>query len=306
MANTNIDRLRAIAVGAAVGDALGMALEFGPRQPPDNLVRDMQPGRLPTGRFTDDTEMALALAESLLTQSPLDPADLAARFVDWPSHDPPDVGVHTRRVLAGIDEETPWDISVERVQAQHPDSAGNGSLMRTWPLAIRYANDLDNLLIDSWRQSRVTHPHRDCLAACAFVNVAIHQMQRGPDPGTALILASTLVRMDDELWHVVETAPYRQREELANTGWVRHTLESVVWALTTTDSFEEAVVQAVNLGGDAETSGSVAGAMAGAYYGLSGIPQRWQDALRGEWPLGSGRIWQVNDFIALADRLSDS
>ncbi len=74
-------RMRGCAVGAAVGDALGMPLEFGPRRPADRLVREMQGGRLPPGTFTDDTEMALALAESLLAHRPLDPMDLAQRFV---------------------------------------------------------------------------------------------------------------------------------------------------------------------------------------------------------------------------------
>jgi len=73
------NRLCGIAVGAAVGDALGLPLEFGPASPPDRLVRAMQPGRPPAGAFTDDTEIALALAESLLAQIPLDPADLAGR-----------------------------------------------------------------------------------------------------------------------------------------------------------------------------------------------------------------------------------
>ena len=77
------DRIRGCAVGAAVGDALGMPLEFGPRRDVDRLVRDMQAARLPAGSFTDDTEMALALAESLVARSPLDPADLAQRFVAW-------------------------------------------------------------------------------------------------------------------------------------------------------------------------------------------------------------------------------
>ena len=86
------ERARGCAVGAAVGDALGMPLEFGAPSPPDRLVRHMQPGRLPAGAFTDDTEMALALAESLLARRPLDPADLACRFVRWYRANPPDVG----------------------------------------------------------------------------------------------------------------------------------------------------------------------------------------------------------------------
>ncbi|MBU1747118.1 MAG: ADP-ribosylglycohydrolase family protein, partial [Chloroflexi bacterium] len=80
---------------------------------------------------------------------------------------------------------------------------------------------------------------------------------------------------------------------------MRHTLESAAWGLLTTDSFEEAVVQVVNLGNDADTAGTVVGALAGAAYGLAGIPARWRDVLRGEWPLGSRHIWRAGDLVAL-------
>ena len=96
------DRIQGCAVGAAIGDALGMPLEFGPRQPAGQLVRDMQPGRLSAATFTDDTEMALAVADSLLAHCPLDPADLASRFVAWLRAGPGDVGIHTSSVLSRI------------------------------------------------------------------------------------------------------------------------------------------------------------------------------------------------------------
>src|SRR5512136_110061 len=103
MQNDIQDCLRGVAVGAAIGDALGMPLEFGPAIPLDWLVRTMKPGRMPAGTFTADTEMALALADSLLAHRPLDPADLAARFVAWYHAGPPDVGSHTASVLRRID-----------------------------------------------------------------------------------------------------------------------------------------------------------------------------------------------------------
>lgn len=299
------NRIRGCAVGAAVGDALGMPLEFGPKRPEDALVREMQAGRLPAGSFTDDTEQALALGESLLAFRPLDADDFARRLVAWFEAEPPDVGNHTASVLRRIDDGEPWDEAVEAVQKAQPDSAGNGSLMRAWPVALAHWDDLDSLLVDSWQQSRVTHPHPDTLAACAFFNVTLYHVLRGTEPGYAFILASTLVKMDDALWNVIEAAPNRERAELQNSGWVRHTLESALWAVSNTRSFEEALVQVVNLGRDADTAGAVAGALAGAYYGLDAIPARWLDALHGEWPLGSGRMWRAADFVSLADRLSE-
>jgi ADP-ribosyl-[dinitrogen reductase] hydrolase len=298
------DRIQGCAVGAAVGDALGMPLEFGPRQPAGGLVRDMRPGRIPAGTFTDDTEMALALAESLLAHRPLDAGDLAGRFVAWLRAGPDDVGIHTRNVLSRIVAGEPWQQAVEAVQRQKPDSAGNGSVMRCWPVALAHWADLDQLLAGSRLQSRVTHPHPECEAGSAFANAAIYYLLRGVSPAGAVAQALDITEPPGALRAAVERAPAHRREELANSGWVRHTLESAVWGLVTTGSFEEAVVQVVNLGGDADTAGAVVGALAGAAYGLDAIPARWRDVLRGEWPLGSGVWWSVADLVALADRLA--
>jgi ADP-ribosyl-[dinitrogen reductase] hydrolase len=296
-------RARGCAAGAAVGDALGMPLEFGPPRPLDALVRRMLPGRLPAGTFTDDTEMALALAEGLLAHRPLDPADLAQRFVDWYRAGPDDIGHHTRSVLSRIAAGEPWEQAVEAVQRGWPAAAANGSVMRCWPVALAHWNDLDRLLADSRLQSRVTHPPPECVAGSAFVNAGIYHLLRGDTPAEAVARALQAVEMPQPLRAVVEAAPQRRREELENSGWVRHTLESAVWGLLTTASFEEALVQVVNLGRDADTAGAVVGALAGAAYGLEAIPADWRDALQGEWPVGSGNRWRLAELIDLADRL---
>jgi ADP-ribosyl-[dinitrogen reductase] hydrolase len=297
------DRARGCAVGAAVGDALGMPLEFGPRQPAGRLVRDMRAGRIPAGTFTDDTEMALALADSLLAHCPLDGDDLAHRFVAWHRAGPDDVGIHTSTVLSGIAAGRPWQQVVEAVQRRNPDSAGNGSVMRCWPVALARWENLDRLLADSRLQSRVTHPHPECVAGSKFVNATIFHLLHQIPPAEAVGRALADVQLPPPLRAVVEAAPERPRQALNNSGWVRHTLESAVWGLLTTDSFEEAVVQVVNLGNDADTAGTVVGALAGAAYGLEAIPTRWRVSLRGEWPLRSGVVWGVQDVIELADQL---
>jgi ADP-ribosyl-[dinitrogen reductase] hydrolase len=315
------DRARGCAVGAAVGDALGMPLEFGPPQPAKRLVREMRAGRLPPGTFTDDTEMALALAESLLTCLPLNPADLAQRFAAWYQAGPADVGNHTRAVLARISAGETWEQAVDAVQRQWPESAGNGSVMRCWPVALAHWADIADvdrasddqelvgarsprpLVTDSRLQSRVTHPHPECQAGSSLVNLTIYRLMRGASPAEAVAWALDASGIPKPLRAIVEQAPVRRREELENTGWVRHTLESTFWSLLNTDSFEEAVVQVVNLGRDADTAGAVIGALAGAAYGLEAIPARWRDVLRGEGPLGSGRVWRCDDLIALADEL---
>jgi len=303
------DRIRGCAAGAAVGDALGMPLEFGPRQPESELVREMETGRLPAGAFTDDTEMALALAESLLAHKPLDPDDLAQRFVAWYQSDPPDIGIHTASVLARIAQEEPWKEAVTAVQSTRPDSAGNGSVMRCWPVALAYygqAQDqlvLQTLVAESRLQSRVTHPHAECQAGSAFVNVTIFHLLHGLPPAEAVARALVDAVVPNALRDVIEVAPTKSRDMLPNTGWVRHTLESAVWGLLTTSTFEEAVVAVVNLGKDADTAGTVVGALAGAAYGLSAIPQRWRDQVWGTW---KGRHWLLANLISLADRLAST
>lgn len=299
-----LNRIRGVAVGAAVGDALGMPLEFGPPRPAHALVREMLRGRIPAGTFTDDTEMALALAESLLAHRPLDPADLAQRFVGWLAGDPPDVGIHTASVLRRVAKGEPWQQAVTTVQNQKPDSAGNGSVMRCWPVALAYWNDLERLLRESVLQSRVTHPHPECNAGSAFINATIYHLLHGLAPETAVAQALDAADVPSPLRTVIEAAPGKARATLPNSGWVRHTLESAIWGLLTTDTFEEAVVNVVNLGRDADTAGAVVGALAGAAYGLEGIPARWRTAVRGEYPLHSGHDWHANDLIALAEQLA--
>jgi ADP-ribosyl-[dinitrogen reductase] hydrolase len=298
-----LDRARGCAVGAAVGDALGMPLEFDPPRPESYMVREMGVGRLPPGSFTDDTEMALALAESLLWACPLEPEDLARRFVAWYRAEPYHIGNHTRSVLSRIAAGTPWDLAVEAAQAENPESAGNGSVMRAWPVALAHWDDLNELLADSRLQSRVTHPHPECEAGCAFSNAVIYFLMQGAEKPAALAEAVRAAGLPEELQATIEAAPLRHRDQLANSGWVRHTLESAVWGLMTTDSFEEAVVQVVNLGRDADTAGAVVGALAGTAYGLAGIPDRWQEALRGQWPAMSGTVWRTGDLIRQADSL---
>jgi len=177
--------------------------------------------------------------------------------------------------------------------------------MRCWPVALAHWNNLDRLLADSRRQSQVTHPHPECVAGCAFVNAAIYHLARGVPPQEAVAQACEDADLPAALRAVIQEAPTKGRANLPNTGWVRHTLESAVWGLLTTDSFGEAVVQVVNLGDDADTAGAVVGALAGAAYGLDAIPAAWRSALHGEWPLRSGERWDAVRLVGLADRLAE-
>ena len=286
---------------------MGMPLEFGPQRPADRLVREMRPGRLPAGSFTDDTEMALALGESLLANCPLNPGDLAERFVRWYRAGPDDIGVHLGKVLSLMSQGEAWAAAAGAVQAQYPEAAGNGSVMRCWPAALAHWDDLPGLLADSRLQSRVTHPHAECVGGSALVNAIIYFLVHSATPHEAVAQALDAVHdVPTGLRQAVEAAPSRLRTELKNSGWVRETVESAVWGLLTTNSFEEAVIQVANLGNDADTAAAVAGALAGAAYGLEAIPRRWREMLRGELPWQRGRVWRTEDLVQLANQLAEA
>lgn len=297
-------RVRGVALGAAIGDALGMPLEFREPSKPGDLLREIVPGRLPAGSITDDTEMALALAESVLTHRPLDALDLSERFVDWFNRGPADYGFQTASTLRQISRGLSWEAVAIQSRRDAPDSAGNGSVMRCWPVALAYLQDAAQLLADSELQSLITHPHPECVAGCQFINALLRELILGAELPDAVRKIIAEVSTPSGLLDVIENAPKRKRGELSNSGWVRHTLESVIWGLLTTRSFEEALVQVVNLGHDADTAGSIIGALAGARYGEEGIPERWRKALKAEWPIHSGQYLLAKDFIALADELT--
>lgn len=304
------DRLHGIAVGSVVGDALGMPLEFRPPRAEFDLVTEMIQGPLPAGTFTDDTEMALCLAESLLINSPLNAQDLAARFTGWYQSRPSDVGIHTAHVLDLIAKGLPYAEAAKRVQSEEPDSAGNGSLMRAWPLIIARRENQGLLVSETQIQSEITHPHIDCINGALLINFIIFQILQhdnlAPEAAIreAVVLATEQVVLDPDFLLMVNLAPMRMRKDLKNSGWVRHTIESSLWAVLTTRSFEEALVRVINLGNDADTAGCVTGAIAGALYGLDGIPQRWRKEIHGEYPIRTGKLWFEQDFIDLADKLS--
>jgi len=132
----------------------------------------------------------------------------------------------------------------------------------------------------------------------------IFEMLHGADRQAAFDTALKEVDLDPEMRQMIVAAPGRRREQLRNTGWVRHTMESVLWGFLTTDSFAEAVVQVANLGADADSSATVVGALAGSWYGLTGIPASWQEKLHGAWPIRSETIWRSAQFVDLADQLS--
>ena len=269
------DRACGALLGIAVGDALGTTLEFVSRDtaPRHAEIIGAGPFRLPAGVWTDDTSMALALAESLAEQGALDPADVARRWIAWwregvysPTGRCFDIGTITRDALARI--RTSGDpfggLAAENM-------AGNGSLMRLSPVVLPAFAAPDLAAQMARTQSLITHGAPQAVDACAwFARLLCTTIASGTRPQP-----TPDARLHPSVAAVVAGPWDKPREEIISSGYVVHTLEAALWAVSTTSSFEEALVEAVNLGDDADTVGAVAGQLAGALYGAAAIPQRW-------------------------------
>lgn len=272
------DRALGAFLGLAVGDAVGTALEFCPRdaQPRiEDMVGGGPFGLLP-GAWTDDTAMALALADSLAECEVLDCRDLMDRFVRWwRSGDYSctgrcfDIGLTTRAALSRYRE-----TGDPMAGSTDPRSAGNGSLMRLAPVALRLWSDRPRLVAAAAEQSRTTHGADTAVDACrAFAELLADAIAGSPrssllaprsfegTPAIAAILAGS--------WRG------RGRDTIRSSGYVVHTLEAAIWSVARTADFRGAVLLAANLADDADTVAAVTGQLAGAVYGLSGIPAGW-------------------------------
>ncbi|MEQ7874334.1 ADP-ribosylglycohydrolase family protein [Sphingomonas sp. ASV193] len=280
---TSVKAIRQRAIGAllglAVGDALGTTLEFSARDTRERVTELVGGGpfRLEPGQWTDDTSMALALADSLLACDGLDEQDLMSRFVSWMDEGAYssngrcfDIGITVRGAL------NRFKASGDPIAGStDPMSAGNGSLMRLAPVAIRYWDDETARRDAATRQSRTTHGAAEAVDACvAFADVLADAIAGKPR---------------DEVLRSRNDTPYagaiagimagswrgKARTEIKSSGYVAHSLEAALWCVGRTGTFEEAVRLAANLGDDADTVAAITGQLAGALYGYPAIPDRW-------------------------------
>jgi ADP-ribosyl-[dinitrogen reductase] hydrolase len=274
-------------VGLAVGDALGAPLEFLSRQQvrkryPEGL-RDLIDSHLwKKGEYTDDTQMALLIADSLLEGKGLQASDLAQRFQTWATT-AKDVGIQTRAVVNTVGYVQDPEGCSSRYHAAHPDSsAGNGALMRCAPVALFCLDSLDRMVEVSRATARITHYDPKAQSSCVILNAWIQAaIRRGirDSRAEAIALANENER---PAWHRLAQIETCKEDDIKSSGYTVHTLEAAAWSFLTTESFEDAVIRAANLGDDADTVAAVCGALAGAYYGYSAIPDRWRDRLQDE------------------------
>ncbi|MFD1195458.1 ADP-ribosylglycohydrolase family protein [Seohaeicola saemankumensis] len=283
---TSADAIRDRAIGAliglAVGDAVGTTLEFKPRDTYPQL-QDMVGGGpfgLKPGQWTDDTAMALALADSLQKNPNLDETDLMQRFVDWYLHGTYsctgqcfDIGITTRQALAR------WQKTGDPFAGStDPMSAGNGSLMRLAPVAIRHFENRAALRDVAARQSRTTHAAPEAVDACVAYAEVLADTIAGAKRSEVLrnreeAFAGKITPIMAGSWRG------KARDSIRASGYVAHSLEASLWSVARSGDYRGAVLLAANLGEDADTTGAIAGQLAGALYGAAGIPATWRETL---------------------------
>jgi ADP-ribosyl-[dinitrogen reductase] hydrolase len=278
-------------LGLAAGDALGTTLEFktpGSFQPIDDMVGG-GPFGLKPGQWTDDTSMALCLAESLIECQGFNPADQMQRYVRWwreghlsSTGSCFDIGNTTSAALSQFGR-----IGEPFAGSSDPHSAGNGSIMRLAPMPLFFAKDPEEAIRLAGKSSRTTHGAKEAVDACRYLAGLIVGALEGRSKEELLSECFSPV---PGLWDrdplapkiaAIATGSFKRRNppDLRGTGYVVDSLEAALWAFHHSQSFEEGALLAVNLGDDADTTGAVYGQLAGAYYGREGIPERWLEKL---------------------------
>jgi len=280
------DRAVGALVGLAVGDAVGTTLEF---QRPGTFapIADMVGGGpfgLPAGAWTDDTSMALCLAESIVDTGGVDLADQLRRYVAWrrdgylsSTGECFDIGGTTAAQLARF-ERTGEPVD----PAPDPESAANGSLMRLAPVPIRFHADVEQAAACAAESSRSTHAAPRPVDACRVLGAMTAALIGGTSPDD--VLAPDFWRWGalHPAVEAVARGSWRGKEPPAirGTGYCVDALEAAIWAVAGADDFRDAVLRAANLGDDADTTAAIAGQLAGARWGHGGIPIRWLAQLR--------------------------
>lgn len=265
------DRALAAFFGVALGDALGATVEF---MTPSEIaaqygVHQKIIGggwlRLKPGDVTDDTQMSLALGRSLLRAQKFDPRDVCEEFAAWLRSHPPDVGNACRRGIRRY-------IVHGAVSGEFSEGdAGNGAAMRLLPAALATLHDRS--LTEAWviGQAHITHHHPLSDAACVALAQMVQALALGQGKAAAQDIADALVER-------LPVFRYRDYQGPA-TGFIVDTMRTVLKAFFATDNFFDCLVATVNRGDDADTTGAIAGMLAGAAYGLAGLPRHWRDRL---------------------------
>ncbi len=302
-----------ILFGLAIGDALGVPVEFKSRKSiASNPVTDMKgygTYNLPAGTFSDDSSLAFCLAEALTEKFNLQ--NIGNNFVAWlinsfwtPGGNVFDVGIATSRAIKRIQE----GCDPELAGGMDVTDNGNGSLMRILPLLV-YIKDkpISERYAITKQVSSITHGHTRSVIACFYYLEFARQLVNRtdkfqiyknlqtevPEHLHSLSINPEEIKLFDRL---LKTNIYDlENKEIYSSGYVLHTLEASIWCILTTGNYQAATLKAVNLGDDTDTTGAVTGGLAGLLYGFETIPKNWLQ-----------QIARKEDIENLADRLKDA
>jgi ADP-ribosyl-[dinitrogen reductase] hydrolase len=278
-------------IGLAVGDCVGAAIEF---SPPGSFepITDMiggGPHQLKPGEWTDDTSMALCLAESLIEYKEFNADDQMNRYLQWYKNgylsstgECFDIGIATREALHHYMETgNPYSGSTD------PYKAGNGSIMRLSPIPLLWSNDLGQAIHYSGESSKTTHQSEETIDACYYFGALIAGAANGISKDTLLsrdfvsLVEGKIGRPLSPRIKEVAEGSFKQKQppQINGSGYVVHSLEAALWAFYLTDTFKKGLLLVVNLGEDSDTTGAIYGQLAGAFYGSFSIPKRWVDQI---------------------------
>lgn len=286
-----LDRYKGALVGLAVADAVGTTLEFkapGTFAPLTDMIGG-GPFQLAPGQWTDDTSMALCLAASLIECQGFDPVDQLSRYLRWyregylsSTGDCFDIGNTVRQALYTFEQtHAPYCGSTD------PYSAGNGSIMRLAPVPLFYARNPEEAIEKSGDSSRTTHGAQNAVDACRYFGALLVGAVNGAPKHELLSERYCPVRgywdrfplAPDILEVAMGSFTRKEPPQIKGSGYVVHSLEAALWAFSKSQDFREGCLLAVNLGNDADTTGAVYGQLAGAFYGVDGIPSAWLQKL---------------------------
>lgn len=296
----SLDKAKGALVGLAVGDALGTTLEFTARKDgdmdyregrkvfPDHWLQDIEGGgpfNMPVGGWTDDTSMALCLAQSFIGRDgKVDHTDVMDRYLDWRtngymSHNGRcfDIGGTTSGALSRFRN----DPLNHFAGSDNPMSAGNGSIMRLAPVPIRFHSDPLEAASQSGQSSKTTHGAQECVDSARYMGwllatfIGKNDWEVGDLFGLECPFADSLAKKVKDIAGLGSRICQIGRNNISSSGYVIDSLKAAMWAFHRTSNFRDGAILVVNLGGDADTTGAIYGQIAGAYYGLEGIPAGW-------------------------------
>lgn len=283
------DAYRGVMLGLAAGNALGLPVEGWPRERirrsfPEG-VSEIDPAE--AGRpWDDDTAQAALLAEAILESREIQLDDLARRLVRWASENGRGIGSQTRGVVALLAAGVGAEEAARAVWEQRGrNAAGNGAVMRCAPVALRWRSSGARLVAESARSAIVTHYDPRCSWSVVAFNAALALALSGAEPDLELLAASLEeAAAPQEVSAAIREAGRSSLEGLKlggpDMGYTIKAMQVGLWALRPREGFESALVSVIDSGGDTDTNGAVAGAMLGARFGASSIPERWKKNLR--------------------------